>query len=211
MKTIIIILIISFIFTQTNCPHRDIREQSLVDELLKGISEQSNEEKRIEYLKANIDKSSKALITSQIKSLISAFSFILGRTSCIKIIDKYILGLTCKEVGEILKTFSFTAEKFEALDVIKETIYDIQNRETVVNEFSFSSDKEKARQMLSDVRNRNCIFGTIKEKVAIFIIDQSGSMEAAFTFNGKRYTRLSLVKEELSKTIKEQLRPYQTF
>lgn len=55
------------------------------------------------------------------------------------------------------------------------------NKEFIVNKcFSFSSDKTDARNILKDIASRDCIFGTVTEKVATFIIDVSGSMDYNF-------------------------------
>lgn len=58
---------------------------------------------------------------------------------------------------------------------------------------------------------RDCVFGTVDAKSATFVIDVSGSMDTEFVLEGKRYSRLSYVKEHLSRVISEQLRPYQQF
>lgn len=56
----------------------------------------------------------------------------------------------------------------------------------VNNAFTFSSDKLVAQQILQNAKQRNCIYGTITENVAIFVIDASGSMWYTFkTSDGK--------------------------
>lgn len=54
--------------------------------------------------------------------------------------------------------------------------------------------------------------GTITEKVAIFIVDASGSMWYKFkTADGKEYTRIQYVQSMLASTIQDQLKDYQMF
>lgn len=54
-----------------------------------------------------------------------------------------------------------------------------------------SSDKAKATEILKNIASRDCVFGTITEKVATFIIDISPSMEYTFTTDdGTKMTRL---------------------
>lgn len=55
------------------------------------------------------------------------------------------------------------------------------------------------------------MFGTVTQPSATFVIDVSGSMDTRFVLNGKQYSRLSYVKEHLSRVIEEQLKPYQQF
>lgn len=65
-----------------------------------------------------------------------------------------------------------------------------------------SSDKAKAKKILDNGRLRNCIFGTVDENVATFIIDVSPSMEAIFvSSDGKTYNRLEFVKKQIKETI----------
>lgn len=42
---------------------------------------------------------------------------------------------------------------------------------------------------------RGCVFGTVTDKSATFVIDISGSMSTSFNLDGKVYNRLSYVKE----------------
>ncbi len=55
------------------------------------------------------------------------------------------------------------------------------------------------------------MFGTVTALSATFVIDASGSMSTQFKLDGNTYSRLSYVKEHLSKVISEQLKPYQQF
>jgi len=69
-----------------------------------------------------------------------------------------------------------------------------------------------ARLILKDIKSRNCLFGTVSEKVLSFVIDASGSMDQVVTFpNGAKGSRMDYVKVQLAKTIGEQLQDYQKF
>jgi hypothetical protein len=193
------------------CPHQNVRETELVEALAQNLSRINVEPNKIVHLRENIANSNKGLTAAHVKTIMKPFNFIAGRTASIQIMDSFILGLSCKEVVDILGLMTFSAEKLEALEVLKSAIVDIANRDTIINSFNFSSDKEKAKAILLNVRNRSCVWGPILERVAIFLVDGSNSMDAKFTFNGKQYTRFSLVKEELARTIEEQLKPYQQF
>lgn len=57
-----------------------------------------------------------------------------------------------------------------------------------------SSDKKKAREILDKVVERNCLFGSVDEKVAVFVIDISGSMDYTFKTELGTTSRLNYVK-----------------
>lgn len=101
----------------------------------------------------------------------------------------------------------------DALKLIANTLNDVSDasKNIIINSFTFSSDKEEAAKVLSGVSARNCIYGTITEKVAAFIIDISGSMDYTFKANGETISRLKFVKAQLTKTLADQLKPYQKF
>lgn len=86
----------------------------------------------------------------------------------------------------------------EVLGVIADTLVDKSDSvisNIVENGFDFANDKAEAKSILVNAKTRNCLYGTISEKVAIFIVDVSGSMGTTFSApDGKKYTRLEYVK-----------------
>jgi len=72
---------------------------------------------------------------------------------------------------------------------------------SISNAFTFSSDISAAKAFLDTISPRNCIYGTVSEAVAAFVIDVSGSMDQTFLANGAAITRLSYVKSQLTKTL----------
>jgi len=78
----------------------------------------------------------------------------------------------------------------------------------VSNVFSFSSDVASAKAFLDTISPRNCIYGTVSEAVAAFVIDISGSMDQTFMANGASISRLTYVKAQLTATLAQQLKPY---
>lgn len=95
----------------------------------------------------------------------------------------------------------------EVLEVLAPLIGDLNdnNKNLIVNHFTFSSDKKDAREILDNVKPRpvpNPIYGEIGENVLTFIIDLSGSMDYTFkNKNGVTETRLTAVKKHLAETI----------
>jgi len=124
----------------------------------------------------------------------------------IQIMEEHILGLTSKEVVSILAKIPFHSERLTVLKSLKDLITDAENKFVIIASYDFSSDKEKARKILESVKPRSFIYGQVKAKRVIFVIDTSGSMEAVFTTNtGQRYNRLEFVGQELNKVLSTQL------
>lgn len=130
-----------------------------------------------------------------------------------ELLNPYILTLTSKNIADILNQFTFSNNKMSALKLIANTLSDVSDasKQVIINTFTFSSDKNDATEVLNGISARNCIYGTITEKVAAFVIDVSLSMDYTFKANGETISRLQFVKAQLTKTLAEQLKPYQKF
>ena len=81
----------------------------------------------------------------------------------------------------------------------------------IVDAFTYASDKEWARELLANAKNRNCIYGRITAKRVVFLVDVSGSMAATFTRDGVQYTRLSYIAKELTAVVRDDLSAAQSF
>lgn len=123
----------------------------------------------------------------------------------------YIVNLTADNIVSILNMFNYSSSKMSSLQLIAITLNDVSDasKTTIINTFTFSSDQASAKTILDAVAPRNCIYGTISETVAAFVIDVSGSMDYTFNAGGSTISRLSYVKAQLTKTIQDQLKPYQ--
>src|SRR5690348_9018701 len=101
----VILTIIAFLLVtaQRPCPHRDFREMSLVQELVRGIQQQNQEEDRVRYLRDHVADSNKGLIAEHVKMIISTMKFTNGRVASVTIMDSFVLGLTCAEIVDIIK------------------------------------------------------------------------------------------------------------
>jgi len=195
------------------CPQNSTRSDTDIDTLIKEIDKESFTEKKLELLARYINSSSLAFTGQQVNKLITHFSFTDAKTKAIAMMNAYIIGMTSDEMIQLLNSVTFSREKLQTLQAVKDTLSDAENKENIVQKaFTFSSDRNEARKILNDTVSRNCVFGTVEDKVAIFLIDLSGSMDTDFvTPAGKKYTRLEFVKEQLSLVIEEQLKPYQMF
>lgn len=105
--------------------------------------------------------------------------------------------MTTEDVIAMIKNISFSKEKLDTLEILVDFLIDAdeENKEKIIAEYTFTKDKEKAREILERARKRNFIYGTVTERVATFLIDVSGSMGQKFKGeNGVTYTRLEYVK-----------------
>lgn len=121
----------------------------------------------------------------------------------------YIDYVPSADIITILKEINFSSDKLEVLEVLAPLIGDLDddNKEMIVNHFSFSSDKKAAREILDNIKPRpkpDPIYGEIGENVLTFILDLSGSMDYTFkNKDGVTETRLVAVKRHLAETIEE--------
>jgi len=86
--------------------------------------------------------------------ILNSFSFSDTKVRAVMEADRYILGLTCDGVADILRQLPFSNDKLTILPTFLNTIIDPENNETIVNVFSMSSDKAKAREILAGIKKR---------------------------------------------------------
>ena len=79
--------------------------------------------------------------------LVKSESFDSGK---LKIIDAASLGgfFSCRQAADLLKLFSFSSEKKNALRLIAPSIVGLYGIEQLIEQFSFTSDKEEALRIL---------------------------------------------------------------
>mgnify|MGYP005868916173 CR=1 FL=1 len=96
----------------------------------------------------------------------------------------YILGITAEEAADIVNVFTFSSDKLEAvgrwwflfwfgLENIVDFVTELENNQTLIDCFSFSSDQEKAASIIANASPRSCIYGTVTEKRVQFLVDVS--------------------------------------
>lgn len=150
-------------FSTAQCPHNDTRSDAEVAALVQAIEKEPFVDRKLKVLETKITESPKSLKASHVMSIIKAFPYIESRNKAMNIIDDYVLGLTCAQIRDILKISPYESERLQFLETLRITIVDMVNQKLILDAFTFSSNKEKAAQLLKDVKPRNCIFGTIKE------------------------------------------------
>ncbi|KAL4480291.1 hypothetical protein ABPG74_020807 [Tetrahymena malaccensis] len=195
------------------CPQPQYRSDAWMKTFLAGLSSQKTDDATMQFLQAQIPTDSHVFSTEQIIAIFNQIVFDSSRLQAITWLNPYILTLTSQNIVDILGKFAFSSNKMGALKLIANTLSDVSDasKKVIVDQFTFSSDKSDAQAILNAISARNCIYGTITEKVAAFVIDISGSMDYTFKANGETISRLAFVKSQLTKTLAEQLKPYQKF
>lgn len=169
---------------------------------------------RVAYLTSYMQNITTGLYGNQTVALLKSFSFTSSKTQVLQVVANHLLGLSCADAAAIVRSISFSSEQITALKTVVDYVVrsDLNaNNATIVNVFTFSSDKDAARDIIANSKPISCTFGPIPQQRVIFIIDVSGSMSTTFSFDGTSYTRLSFVQRELDTVIRYQLAPYQFF
>ncbi|EAR93541.2 Von willebrand factor type A (vWA) domain was originally protein (macronuclear) [Tetrahymena thermophila SB210] len=198
---------------ETFCPNPKFRPEAWMKKFLDGLSGTKSDSDQIKYLQDQIPTDPHVFSSDQVVSTISKLTFDSSRLKSMELLNPYIQSLSSQNIVDILGKLTFSSNKMGALKLIANTLTDIsdQSKNLIANQFTFSSDKNEALMILNGISPRNCIYGTITAKVAVFVIDTSGSMDFKFKVNGESISRIQFVKAQLTKTINEQLKKYQKF
>eukprot|EP01130_Rhizamoeba_saxonica_P003868 TRINITY_DN1604_c0_g1_i1.p1 TRINITY_DN1604_c0_g1~~TRINITY_DN1604_c0_g1_i1.p1 ORF type:complete len:377 (-),score=52.85 TRINITY_DN1604_c0_g1_i1:27-1073(-) len=179
-----------------------------LNQLLQAINDQTMSDEKVKVVAHAVSVSQKGFTGPQVVKLLKLFGFSKNMKDVVELINMHVLSITAEECADILETFSFSSDKLKVLEQIANFVSDLQiNNETIVNGFTMSSDKQKARDIIANASPRSCIYGTVTEKRVHFIVDVSLSMTATFiATNGEKFNRLSFVQKELDEVIRYQLK-----
>jgi hypothetical protein len=170
--------------------------------LVKNIESRNSSEAKLKCLKKKLSENALGFSSSQVIRLLKTFHFADDMVEAIGAMDEKILGMTSGEVISILGLFHHDDDRLKVLEVLKNTLTDPENKFFILN--PFIHEKEEARNILESAKPRSFIFGTVKAKSVLFVIGVSGSMNTEFKNNrGEKQTRLTFVKAELEKSLKE--------
>jgi len=180
--------------------------------LLKSIEKENFNDGKLKVLKEAVERSASGFTSDQLRQILVKYSMSSDMVSALRILDSRALGMTSQEVRAVLDTFNFTDDRLTVLAAIKGTITDPENKFGILESFSISSDKEKARKILESVVGRSPLYGSVCCQEVLFVVDTSGSMDARFTTNqGESLTRLQFVARELQNVLKNQQTPSSRF
>jgi Mg-chelatase subunit ChlD len=180
--------------------------------LVKQLKDESFSDGKKRVLRLAVEGTARGFTSEQIRRVLEAFGFDSDMVEAVRILEDRMLGMTSREILPVLEAFSFSADKLKVLAALKDAITDAENKFVILKAFTFSGDKEKARKILESVKARSCIYGTVRSDRVVFVVDVSGSMNAAFVTNrGRTLTRLAFVLRELRHVLAQQLRPETRF
>jgi len=169
--------------------------------LIQEIQSLRTSDQKLMYAEKTIVSKSNGVSSKQTVLLFKQFSFTNDMLTLAESVKDRLMGVTCEELKEILKVFSLSSYRLEALKAFKNSLTDVENKFSVLDAWSMSGDKESARKIMEDLKPKSFLFGVPQGKVA-FLLDYSGSMSTSFVLNtGQKSTRLNFVKSEFAKTV----------
>jgi len=172
-------------------------------------------DKIIAFNKYCMQQSPRGFDSSQIVEILNLYSFSKDKSTIMLTMEPRALGLNCSEGAAILGAFQFSSDKKNALAKgILPLLTDVESKEgqsLIINAFSFSSDKKWATTLLLKSFNRNCVYGRITAKHVVFLVDVSGSMAATFEIEGKSFTRITYIADQLIQVVSKELTSAQSF
>jgi len=187
-------------FPFVELPYKDHWDQTDLDVVIRKINRAFFDAK-LRIAKEALTSSSKILTSQQSCLLYESITFTSDMVALTELVKDRLAGLTCDEVVSILSRFSFQSDQLDALQAFKHAIIDAENKLILVDSFTHTAYKEKARKILDDLKPKSYLFGIPTGNV-LFLIDVSGSMDATFTLStGQKMNRLDFVKKEVAKTI----------
>jgi hypothetical protein len=129
------------------------RSAADVDRFIAAINAESFASGKVECAeKECTDHPSPPFDAPQVMAIIKCYSY---SSDARKVLDlfvgpKIVYPMSCVEINGILDQFDHSSDKIEVLPSLKPFIHDAQNKLEIVSHFSFSSDKEKAEEILRD-------------------------------------------------------------
>jgi hypothetical protein len=174
--------------------------------LVAALAKEGFTDDKMHVLEKAIASRPEGFTSAHIQQIVPVLTYCDDMVQAVKLMDAHMLGMTSREVLGVLDAYSFNDDKLKVLRVLKDTITDAENKFLILDGFTFGDHKEEARKILEHIQPRSPVYGTIRSKRVIFVVDVSGSMEARFTTNrGETLNRLQFVQRELQSVLKEQL------
>jgi len=182
-------------------PYTSQWSDSEFEELITKLKSFNWSADKLTFAIQRIMSKSNGISSTQTVTLFKQFGFTKDMLTLAESVKDRIMGITCEQLKDILSVFGMSDDKIEALKAFKNSLTDVENKFSVLDAFSMSSYKEKARKILEDLKPKSHLFGVPEGKVA-FLLDYSGSMSTSFVLNtGQKSTRLDFVKSEFAKTV----------
>ena len=176
------------------------------------VKGESFSDSKVAALRSFLDVAPEGLKPSQVKAVIGWFSFRDDKLKALRSIEDRIIGLTSQEMKDLIGAYAFSDDKIKVLRIVKDTLLDLENRYAVVEAFTFDGDKKKARKLLASIEGRTYLWGTVRAKRPVFVLDTSGSMrESGRLPDGTEGSRLSFLQKEMSEVLMNHIAPTDQF
>ncbi|KAA0147187.1 hypothetical protein FNF29_07559 [Cafeteria roenbergensis] len=131
-----------------------LRSDAEMAELLDAIEAGFMGSDKVAALDASVKaKPTPPFTVPQLMDVLGKFTFSSDLEAALELLvgPGLVYPMTCEELVGVLETQSMSDDKIRILPSLKRFIKDPQNKLTIVMSFSFSSDKEKAEEILRDV------------------------------------------------------------
>ncbi len=176
------------------------------------VKGESFSDAKVEALRSFLEVAPEGLKASQVQTVIGWFRFRDDKLKALRSIEDRIIGLTSTEMKGLISAYAFSDDKLKVLEIVKDTLLDLENRYNVVDAFIFDVDKKKARSLLATIEGRTYLWGTVRAKRPVFILDTSGSMrEAGRQPDGSNASRLAFLKKEMTEVLEHHIAPSDQF
>lgn len=130
----------------------------------------------------------------------------------IDLIDRHVIGFTCREISLLLNRIAGVRDRVTVLTKVASMILDSEHRWIALDAgFGDDVDTEIREDVAHFLHNlsvlpRSFVFGTVTARTVCFVVDTTSSMSATFITNqGERITRLRFVMRELTRVLRHQL------
>ncbi len=130
------------------------RSEEAMERVLEAIDSVSMSDEKVAMIAEEVQNNpSPPYNAEQLIRILQKFEF---SDDIMAVLDMFVgpqivYPMTCEEIIAVLDVLSMSDDKIKVLPSLKPFIYDAQNKLLIVASFSFSSDKEKAEEILRDV------------------------------------------------------------
>lgn len=114
--------------------------------------------------------------SDQVGPILKCFDFDADRLKAVRVLERRVWNLQCRELLAVLEMFRSSADRLEVLRQLSDSLSDAENKFILFDAFPYLSERTEAKRILEGVQFAHPLFGPLKAKRILFIIDASGSM-----------------------------------
>lgn len=219
MRSLLFVVLIAFALSVASandpgCSQDGAWNETAFSDLIQAIQKQRIIFDKKDVLFKIIEGSTKGFSSPQVATILQQFgSNELIMEEVLDELNPWILQIYSNETATILRLFRNELTRLDVLPRLANITIDLpKDNETILKEFKNKFNREDALEILEKASPRSCVWGDVKEKRIVFLVDTSGSMSTTFKdSNGVTWTRLKFVAAQLDQVIRKNLRPDQEF